>query len=232
MLYLMAYEYLCLGKAERRQSCTSDGLKAKLRCRYVEKRMILGPELNFLYPREGIHRRWESATPDQATFILRIPRQKMMDETQETLRTCAFPSAHVKGLEEIFLREMALQRIIAYMDWTKEDNFNEIESIHGISIEDQEKNVIFLMEFKKYFGDGEETEDEKVMSMLKAKLMRLPKLWMLMAKVGPIPTDSTLCKTRNVEPYQDREGICGYRAMNVQLRAKGNDIKEDKPTLP
>ncbi|GJX88910.1 hypothetical protein Tco_0340924 [Tanacetum coccineum] len=56
---------------------------------------------------------------------------------------------------------MAFQRIIAYLDWTKEDNFSEIESIHGISIEDQEKNVIFFMEFKKYFGDGEETEDEK-----------------------------------------------------------------------
>ncbi|CAH1452353.1 unnamed protein product [Lactuca virosa] len=61
-------------------------------------------ELDFLYPSEGIHRRWESgyritsmaATPDQAAFILSIPRRKMMDETQETLRTSAFPSTHVK----------------------------------------------------------------------------------------------------------------------------------------
>ncbi|KAK4413104.1 Casein kinase-like protein HD16 [Sesamum alatum] len=61
-------------------------------------------ELDFLYPSEGIHRRWESgyritsmaATVDQATFILSIPRRKMMDETQETLRTSAFPSTHVK----------------------------------------------------------------------------------------------------------------------------------------
>lgn len=61
-------------------------------------------ELDFLYPSEGIHRRWENgfritsmaATADQAAFILSIPRRKMMDETQETLRTSAFPSTHVK----------------------------------------------------------------------------------------------------------------------------------------
>ncbi|KAF5773369.1 hypothetical protein HanRHA438_Chr13g0598501 [Helianthus annuus] len=61
-------------------------------------------ELDFLYPSEGIHRRWESgyripsmaATPDQAAFILSFPRRKIMDETQETLRTSAFPSTHVK----------------------------------------------------------------------------------------------------------------------------------------
>ncbi|KAE9465969.1 hypothetical protein C3L33_02146, partial [Rhododendron williamsianum] len=61
-------------------------------------------ELDFLYPSEGIHRRWESgyritsmaATADQAALILSIPKRKMMDETQETLRTSAFPSTHVK----------------------------------------------------------------------------------------------------------------------------------------
>ncbi|CAI9787585.1 unnamed protein product [Fraxinus pennsylvanica] len=61
-------------------------------------------ELDFLYPSEGIHRRWESgyritsmaATDDQAAFILSTLKRKMMDETQETLRTSAFPSAHVK----------------------------------------------------------------------------------------------------------------------------------------
>ncbi|KAI6673558.1 hypothetical protein NL676_001464 [Syzygium grande] len=61
-------------------------------------------ELDFLYPSEGIHRRWESgyritsmaATADQAAFILSIPKRKVMDETQETLRTSAFPSTHVK----------------------------------------------------------------------------------------------------------------------------------------
>ena len=61
-------------------------------------------ELDFLYPSDGIHRRWESgyritsmaATADQAAFILSIPKRKMVDETQETLRTTAFPSTHVK----------------------------------------------------------------------------------------------------------------------------------------
>lgn len=37
-----------------------------------------------------------AATADQAAFILSIPRRKLMDETQETLRTSAFPSTHVK----------------------------------------------------------------------------------------------------------------------------------------
>uniref|UniRef100_M4CQF6 non-specific serine/threonine protein kinase n=1 Tax=Brassica campestris TaxID=3711 RepID=M4CQF6_BRACM len=61
-------------------------------------------ELDFLYPSDGIHRRWENgyritsmaATADQAAFILSIPKRKMVDETQETLRTTAFPSTHVK----------------------------------------------------------------------------------------------------------------------------------------
>ncbi|PNT76959.1 hypothetical protein BRADI_1g56100v3 [Brachypodium distachyon] len=61
-------------------------------------------ELDFLYPSEGIHRRWEqgyritssAATIDQAAFILSKPKRKPVDETQETLRTSAFPSNHVK----------------------------------------------------------------------------------------------------------------------------------------
>ncbi|CAE5965969.1 unnamed protein product [Arabidopsis arenosa] len=61
-------------------------------------------ELDFLYPSDGIHRRWESgyritsmaATADQAALILSIPKRKVTDETQETLRTSAFPSTHVK----------------------------------------------------------------------------------------------------------------------------------------
>ncbi|XAR50679.1 Non-specific serine/threonine protein kinase [Bertholletia excelsa] len=61
-------------------------------------------ELDFLYPSEGIHRRWDygyritatAATWDQAAFVLSIPRRKPMEETQETLRTSAFPSEHVK----------------------------------------------------------------------------------------------------------------------------------------
>lgn len=61
-------------------------------------------ELDFLYPSEGIHRRWDNgyritstaATWDQAAFVLSVPRRKPTDETQETLRTSAFPSQHVK----------------------------------------------------------------------------------------------------------------------------------------
>lgn len=61
-------------------------------------------ELDFLYPSEGIHRRWDhgfritstAATWDQAAFVLSVPRRKLADETQETLRTSAFPSTHVK----------------------------------------------------------------------------------------------------------------------------------------
>ncbi|RDX81195.1 Casein kinase 1-like protein HD16, partial [Mucuna pruriens] len=61
-------------------------------------------ELDFLYPSEGIHKRWDggfritatAATWDQAAFVLSVPKRKPLDETQETLRTSAFPSTHVK----------------------------------------------------------------------------------------------------------------------------------------
>ncbi|KAG0456667.1 hypothetical protein HPP92_024455 [Vanilla planifolia] len=63
-------------------------------------------EIDFLYPSEGIHRRWDNgyritsmaATSDQSALILSVPvpKRKLGDETQETLRTSAFPSAHVK----------------------------------------------------------------------------------------------------------------------------------------
>ncbi|KAH6831150.1 Protein kinase family protein, partial [Perilla frutescens var. hirtella] len=61
-------------------------------------------ELDFLYPSEGIHRRWDAgyritstaATWDQTALVLSNPRRKPSDETQETLRTSAFPSTHVK----------------------------------------------------------------------------------------------------------------------------------------
>ncbi|KAK7256338.1 hypothetical protein RIF29_29780 [Crotalaria pallida] len=51
-------------------------------------------ELDFLYPSEGIHRRWDNgyritstaATWDQAAFVLSVPRRIPVDETQETLR--------------------------------------------------------------------------------------------------------------------------------------------------
>ncbi|KAL2493143.1 Protein kinase family protein [Abeliophyllum distichum] len=61
-------------------------------------------ELDFLYPSEGVHRRWNAgyritataATLDQSALVLSVPRRKPTDETQETLRTSAFPSTHVK----------------------------------------------------------------------------------------------------------------------------------------
>lgn len=61
-------------------------------------------ELDFLYPSEGIHKRWDNgyritataATWDQAALILSIPRYRVGDETQETLRTSQFPSTHIK----------------------------------------------------------------------------------------------------------------------------------------
>jgi hypothetical protein len=61
-------------------------------------------ELDFLYPSEGIHRRWDNGyritamagTMDQSALILSRPRRRPRDETQETLRTTQFPSQHVK----------------------------------------------------------------------------------------------------------------------------------------
>lgn len=52
-----------------------------------------------------------AATNDQAAFILSIPKRKMMDETQETLRTSAFPSTHVKVWTHIchFLTKQIVQ---------------------------------------------------------------------------------------------------------------------------
>lgn len=61
-------------------------------------------ELDFLYPSEGIHKRWDggyritstAANHDQAALILSVPKRRLGDETQETLRTSQFPSTHVK----------------------------------------------------------------------------------------------------------------------------------------
>lgn len=71
------------------------------RCTLMHQQCV---ELDFQYASEGIHRRWDAgfritscaATPDQAAFVLSVPRRRPMDETQETLRTSAFPSTHVK----------------------------------------------------------------------------------------------------------------------------------------
>ncbi|KAG8083665.1 hypothetical protein GUJ93_ZPchr0016g2635 [Zizania palustris] len=79
-------------------------------------------ELDFLYPSEGIHRRWETgyritstaATNEQAAFILSVPKRKPVDETQETLRTSAFPSNHVKDkwAKNLYLASICFGRTV------------------------------------------------------------------------------------------------------------------------
>uniref|UniRef100_A0A1J3DE36 non-specific serine/threonine protein kinase n=1 Tax=Noccaea caerulescens TaxID=107243 RepID=A0A1J3DE36_NOCCA len=80
-------------------------------------------ELDFLYPSEGIHRRWDNgyritavaATWDQAAFVLSVPRRKPIDETQETLRTSAFPSNHVKEkwAKNLYISSMCYGRTVS-----------------------------------------------------------------------------------------------------------------------
>ncbi|WOL02622.1 casein kinase 1-like protein HD16 [Canna indica] len=80
-------------------------------------------ELDFLYPSEGIHRRWDSgyritsmaATLDQAALILSVPKRKPTDETQETLRTSIFPSAHVKDkwAKNLYLASICYGRTVS-----------------------------------------------------------------------------------------------------------------------
>ncbi|XP_020273465.1 casein kinase 1-like protein HD16 [Asparagus officinalis] len=80
-------------------------------------------ELDFLYPSEGIHKRWDNgyritsvaATWDQTALILSVPRRKPGEETQETLRTSAFPSAHVKDkwAKNLYLHSVCYGRTVS-----------------------------------------------------------------------------------------------------------------------
>eukprot|EP01018_Ginkgo_biloba_P040184 Gb_03090 [translate_table: standard] len=82
-------------------------------------------ELDFLYPSEGIHRRWEggyritatASTCDQAAFVLSAPRRKPADETQETLRTSTFPSTHVKEKwsKNLYLSSVCYGRTVSFV---------------------------------------------------------------------------------------------------------------------
>lgn len=54
------------------------------------------PPAETVVPAAGFRITACAATPDQAAFVLSVPRRRPTDETQETLRTSAFPSAHVK----------------------------------------------------------------------------------------------------------------------------------------
>ena len=77
-------------------------------------------ELDFLYPSEGIHRRWDTgyritamaATLDQSALILSVPKRKLADATQETLRTAGFPSVHVKVRERERERECSPSNLV------------------------------------------------------------------------------------------------------------------------
>ncbi|KAF5748273.1 hypothetical protein HS088_TW04G00225 [Tripterygium wilfordii] len=81
-------------------------------------------ELDFLYPSEGIRRRWDdgyritstAATCDQAAFVLSEPRRKPADETQETLRTSAFPNSHVskeKWVKNLYIASISYGRTVS-----------------------------------------------------------------------------------------------------------------------
>ena len=60
--------------------------------------------MDFQYPSEGIHKRWDAgyritcaaSTHDQSAFVLSNLRKPNLDETQETLRTSSFPTQHIK----------------------------------------------------------------------------------------------------------------------------------------
>lgn len=56
-----------------------------------------------------------AATPDQAAFVLSVPRRRPVDETQETLRTSAFPSTHVKDkwAKNLYIAGVAYGRTVS-----------------------------------------------------------------------------------------------------------------------
>nr|KAJ0197228.1 hypothetical protein LSAT_V11C700355680 [Lactuca sativa] len=71
-------------------------------------------ELDFLYPSEGIHRRWDGGYRITSTAAT-VPRRKPADETQETLRTFAFPSTHVKVSSHLSFPFMGIARHCNYL---------------------------------------------------------------------------------------------------------------------
>lgn len=56
-----------------------------------------------------------AATPDQGAFVLSVPRRRPIDETQETLRTSAFPSTHVKDkwAKNLYIAGVAYGRTVS-----------------------------------------------------------------------------------------------------------------------
>ena len=69
-------------------------------------------QLDFLYPIESTHKRWDHGfhitatitTWDQVAFVLSVHIRTPMDETQETLCTSAFSRAHVKAKKSLFIK--------------------------------------------------------------------------------------------------------------------------------
>ena len=55
------------------------------------------------------------STPLQAAFVLSVPRRRPVDETQETLRTSAFPSTHVKDkwAKNLYIAGVAYGRTVS-----------------------------------------------------------------------------------------------------------------------
>ncbi len=51
----------------------------------------------------------------QAAFVLSVPRRRPIDETQETLRTSAFPSSHVKDkwAKNLYIAGVAYGRTVS-----------------------------------------------------------------------------------------------------------------------
>lgn len=80
-------------------------------------------EIDFQYPSEGIHARWEqdyritsvAATHEQTAFILSRMRKSSPDDTQETLRTTGFPTDHVKDKWEnnMYISAIAFGRTVS-----------------------------------------------------------------------------------------------------------------------
>ncbi|MEW5314517.1 MAG: hypothetical protein WDW38_006009 [Sanguina aurantia] len=80
-------------------------------------------ELDFQYPSEGIHKRWDvgfritcsGSTHEQSAFILSTMKKPPPDETQETLRTSNFPTQHIKEKwdNNLFLVSIAFGKTVS-----------------------------------------------------------------------------------------------------------------------
>ncbi|KAL6212540.1 hypothetical protein ACLB2K_017758 [Fragaria x ananassa] len=111
-------------------------------------------ELDFLYPSEGIHRRWDggyritstAATWDQAALVLSVPRRKPADETQETLRTSAFPSTHVKEkwAKNLYIASICYGRTVKTYD-AKKDNLFLLSLCVSSAVGVTGRSVLFCM---------------------------------------------------------------------------------------